>query len=635
MILRVLLAVLISVVVTFLGLTRAAGTELSENEQRLGWKPLLGDTLSNQWHGFRLHGLPDGWILEEGVLKREEDAVVNLLTTSAFESFELSLEYRVSEAASSGVLFRVDETEDDASHSGPEVQIADNQSTDEPDKSGWLVGLIAASRRRPEGDRPIDATRPVGEWNHLQLLVNQRNNEVNLNGNRYYNFNLTGDDWRRRVAASPFAKYENFAKANKGFICLQTGKGTVWFRNIKLRELPANGVVNDPVDGTLATKVEPAFPKLKWADWEPINEDGLNEPFRPIVVTHAGDGSDRIFVATQHGTIHVFPNDQEATESKIFLNIRKQVRYSDKENEEGFLGLAFHPRYRETGEFFVYYTAREMPRASVISRFRVSRDDPNIADPSSEEELLRIPQPYWNHNGGTLAFGPDGYLYIGLGDGGSANDPHGNGQNLGTLLGSILRIDIDSRSGNQPYAIPSDNPFVHLPNAQPEIFAYGFRNVWRLSFDRRTKLLWAADVGQNLWEEINLVHKGGNYGWAFREGTHAFGPKTPERPTELIDPIWEYDHQVGKSITGGMVYRGQRVPELAGKYLYADYVTGKIWALDYDISKQRVRGNYRIESPMLPIVTFGEDEHGEAYFAIVAANGKGLFHFSPAAASAP
>ena len=244
--------------------------------------------------------------------------------------------------------------------------------------------------------------------------------------------------------------------------------------------------------------------------------------YRPIVVTHAGDGSDRLFIAEQTGKIHVLPNDPDVEETGTFIDISDRVMYKDKENEEGFLGFAFHPKYKENGEFFIYYTTRDAPHTSVISRFRVSKDDPNRADPDFEEEILRIKQPFWNHNGGTIVFGPDGYLYIGLGDGGKANDPLLAGQDKSMLLGSILRIDIDNKGEGLAYAIPKDNPFVGEEGARGEIYAYGFRNVWRIAFDRKTGALWAADVGQNLWEEINIVVKGGNYGWNVREGLHKF-----------------------------------------------------------------------------------------------------------------
>ena len=352
----------------------------------------------------------------------------------------------------------------------------------------------------------------------------------------------------------------------------------------------------------LPLETERAFPELKF--------------LRPLAVTHAGDGSNRVFVLGQHGTIWVFPNDPDVTEAATFLDITNRVVYNDKENEEGLLGVAFHPKYKENGEFFVYYTSRNAPpHTSVISRFRVSKDDPNQADPASEEELLRIPQPFWNHNGGTLAFGPDGFLYVGLGDGGSANDPHGNGQNLTTLLGKILRIDVDRKEGKKNYAIPKDNPFAGKgKEALPEIWAYGLRNVWRLSFDRETGTCWAGDVGQDLWEEINIIERGGNYGWNLREAKHPFGPNGAPARGDLIDPIWEYPHTVGKSITGGHVYRGRKLPALVGCYLYGDYVSGKLWGLRYDEREKRVLANHEIRGKNLPVVSFGEDEQGEVYF---------------------
>jgi glucose/arabinose dehydrogenase len=225
-----------------------------------------------------------------------------------------------------------------------------------------------------------------------------------------------------------------------------------------------------------------------------------------------------------------------------------------------------------------------------------------------------------------LAFGPDGYLYIGLGDGGKANDPLGSGQDVSTLLGSILRIDIDHKSGGKNYAIPPDNPFVDKSGARPEIWAHGVRNIWRLSFDIQTGVCWAADVGQDLWEEINIIRRGGNYGWNLREGKHRFGPQGAPPRDDLIEPIWEYHHKVGKSITGGVVYRGQRVPMLQGKYVYADYVSGLLWALDYDEKTGKVE-NYSLHGDKLPIITFGEDEGGEVYFSTALSGGR-LFRFA-------
>jgi len=344
---------------------------------------------------------------------------------------------------------------------------------------------------------------------------------------------------------------------------------------------------------------------------------------RPIVVTHAGDGSSRVFVAEQDGIIKVFPNDAEVEEASVFLDINERCRYRDNQNEEGLLGFAFHPKFKDNGQLFVYYTTASEEHTSFVSRFTLAKGSSTVADPESEEVILKIPQPFWNHNGGTIAFGPDGYLYIGLGDGGSGNDPEGNGQNLRTLLGSILRIDVDGKQDGKGYAIPSDNPFVnHVVTvdrkgqklmAMPEIYAYGLRNIWRMAFDRETGKLWVGDVGQNLWEEINIIEKGGNYGWNIREAKHWFRPDgNDEKTDKLIDPVWEYHHTVGKSITGGGVYRGKTVPALVGKYVYADYVTGLLWALEHDGT--RTVANYSLTGEKLPVMSFGEDESGELYF---------------------
>lgn len=353
-------------------------------------------------------------------------------------------------------------------------------------------------------------------------------------------------------------------------------------------------------ESELSLQVDRAFPSLRLR--------------RPVVITNAGDGSKRLFFVTQQGVIHVISTDPSVEKTTTFLDIESQVVYKDKENEEGMLGLAFHPDYERNGEFFVYYTTTDAAHTSVVSRFRVSKDDPNQADPTSEEEILRVEQPYWNHNGGALAFGPDGYLYIALGDGGAGNDPHGNGQNLATLLGSILRIDVDHKDEGKNYSIPKDNPFVRHEKARSEIWAYGLRNVWGMSFDRETGTFWAADVGQNVWEEINLITRGGNYGWNLREAKHTFGDNGSEARDDLIDPIWEYHHDIGKSITGGYVYRGKKLPGLVGAYLYADYVSGRVWALRYDEAKKQVTANQSIPAKSIPIIAFGEDEQGEVYF---------------------
>ena len=368
------------------------------------------------------------------------------------------------------------------------------------------------------------------------------------------------------------------------------------------------GQGDEPIDRSpLPVGVEDAFPELRIP--------------RPVVLTHTGDGSRRIFVGTQLGEVHVFPKHHDVEQTKIFLDLHARVVYKEIENEEGLLGLAFHPQYKQNGYFYVYYTTTDAPHTSVISRFQVSADDPDRADRTSEVEILRIPQVSWNHNGGTLVFGPDGMLYIGLGDGGRSRDPLGHGQNLATLHGSILRIDVDRKQGDRNYAIPPDNPFVQRVGARPEIWAYGFRNVWRMAFDRQTGLLWAADNGEDLWEEIDIVERGGDYGWSLREGRHKFGPHGSEARKDLIEPIWEYHHRVGMSIIGGCVYHGRRVPLLDGAYLYGDYVVGSLWALRYDPRQRRVTENRAIQGSGMPVMTFGEDEDGEVYVTTMLGGG--------------
>lgn len=345
---------------------------------------------------------------------------------------------------------------------------------------------------------------------------------------------------------------------------------------------------------------------------------------RPIVITHAGDDSNRLFIAAQKGKIFVVPNtpeDEDLEEGKLFLDISERVSYHDKKNEEGLLGLAFHPDYKSNGEFFVYYsTPGKSHNYSVISRFKVSKDDPDKAAADSEEVLMRVAQPAWNHNGGTVVFGPDGMLYIAFGDGGAGGDAFHNGQNLSSVLGSICRIDVDHKSEGLNYAIPKDNPFedgkkATFPTIRKEIWAYGLRNPWRIAFDSKTGVLWAGDVGQGIWEEIDLIVKGGNYGWSVREGKHPFGLNGVEPRKHLIEPIWEYNHEVGKSITGGSVYRGKAIPAIVGSYIYGDYVSGKFWALDYDAESKKVTANHVIESPSIPMMTFGTDQNGEMFLS--------------------
>jgi len=401
------------------------------------------------------------------------------------------------------------------------------------------------------------------------------------------------------------------------------------------------GLLGAEIDQTpLPVKPAVTFTKVTWSGWQAESDEGKIAPLRPILLTNFGDGTNRLVVPQQQGIIHVFDNTDQSQKTKILLDISDRVFYQDSQNEKGLLGLAFHPKFKENGEFFVYYTVTDEEHTNVVSRFKMSTTDPTVADPNSEEELLRSTQPFWNHDGGTICFGPDGMLYIALGDGGAGNDPYNNAQNLQQILGKILRIDVDHKDGDLNYAIPKDNPFVNViaPGvpaaklqflARPEVWAYGLRNVWRMSFDRKTGQLWAADVGQNVWEEIDLIQKGGNYGWNLREGLHPFSPNLKDKPHEVIDPIWEYSHEIGKSITGGVVYRGKKLPQLEGYYLYADYVSGKMWGLKYDEQAKQVKANRPIEvpGPALPVISFGEDEAGEVYFMIVSPTGQGIYHF--------
>ena len=254
-------------------------------------------------------------------------------------------------------------------------------------------------------------------------------------------------------------------------------------------------------------------------------------------LAQANEELDRLFVTEQGGRILVFPNQHDVAQASLFLDLSPRV--SENSNEEGLLGLAFDPDFQNNGYFYVYYSA-STPRRSVISRFSVSQNDANSADVGSELIILEIPQPAGNHNGGQLAFGPDGYLYVGLGDGGGSGDRFGNGQNPATLLGSILRINVATASEGERYRVPADNPLAGVADARPEIWAYGLRNPWRFSFDAQTGALWAADVGQNSWEEIDLIEKGLNYGWNVMEGAHCFSPRTGCDETGLQLPVAEY-----------------------------------------------------------------------------------------------
>ena len=357
-----------------------------------------------------------------------------------------------------------------------------------------------------------------------------------------------------------------------------------------------------------AMRVERAFPNLTF--------QSLTNLAQP------DDERNHMFATEQAGRIRVFPNDQAATRAGTFLDIGGRVSQGD--NEEGLLGLAFDPGYRNNGYFYVYYSAAT-PRRSVVSRFSVSQNNPNVADSQSEFVIMEIPQPFGNHNGGQLAFGPDGYLYVGLGDGGSSGDPDGNGQNTSTLLGSMLRIDVSGTSGGKNYRIPPDNPFVGSGGAQEEIWAYGLRNPWRFSFDAHTGTLWMGDVGQNKWEEIDVVERGLNYGWKIMEGLHCFSPGAGCDQTALKLPVAEYGHSDGCSVTGGYVYRGRGIPSLLGAYVYADFCSGKIWGLRYD-------GGFVTERMLLVdsdlfIASFGQDASRNLY---ILSRNDGIYRLVPA-----
>jgi glucose/arabinose dehydrogenase len=362
-----------------------------------------------------------------------------------------------------------------------------------------------------------------------------------------------------------------------------------------------------------------AFPDLKFT--------------RPLWLEEIPDGSKRMIVLEQGGTVYLLPKGRESKEAKMFLDISSRRPFV--QNEEGLLALAFHPQFKNNGLLYIYYS-QQNPKRGVLSELHISKTDPDTADLTTERILLQTSRPYWNHDGGTLLFGPDGYLYVSFGDGGAADDPHNNGQNLKTWLAKILRIDVNTRTGNLQYGIPSDNPFVkgakpgaglteaEMEGALPEIWAYGLRNVWRMSFDRETGELWAGDVGQNLWEEIDLITKGGNYGWRVREAFHPF--RQQQQPVGTpIDPVIEYPHSPrlsaqskfpnhgpGVSVTGGYVYRGKKVPSLQGVYVYADYQVGTIWGLRH-AKGQVTAADVLVKGMTRQVSSFAEDRDGELY----------------------
>lgn len=343
----------------------------------------------------------------------------------------------------------------------------------------------------------------------------------------------------------------------------------------------------------ISFKTEEAFPNLTFSF--------------PVDLKPLGDGSERLAVASQRGTITVFENDSETSTSSTFLDLSDTIQNG---RELGLLSVAFHPDYETNGYFYVYYS--ELGTSdSIIARYSVSESDASVADPDSELILLRVAQPSSIHQGGMMAFGPaDGYLYISLGDGGGANDPNKNGQNRGTLLGSLLRIDVDNSTGERNYAIPPDNPFVGVNGAREEIFAYGLRNMWKFSFDSETGEILGADVGQNRFEEVNVITSGANYGWRTVEGNRCHRPRKRCRKRGLTKPIFLYTQDVGSSITGGYIYRGSALPLLSGRYIFGDFVEGKIWSMDRTSGSPVVA---QLLDTDLLISSFGIDQNNELY----------------------
>ncbi|OJV13370.1 MAG: glucose sorbosone dehydrogenase [Dyadobacter sp. 50-39] len=328
---------------------------------------------------------------------------------------------------------------------------------------------------------------------------------------------------------------------------------------------------------------------------------------QPIDLMQAPGDSSHFFVVEQGGTVKVFANAENVSSSSTFLDIKSKVRSG---GERGLLGLAFHPDFKTNGYFFVNYTTGT-PLKTVIARYKAT--SATQADAASEAVLLTFDQPYDNHNGGSMQFGKDGYLYIATGDGGSGGDPQHNAQNLKSYLGKILRVDVNGTAKGS-YSIPADNPYATGTTGNlPEIYAYGLRNPWRISFDTGSGKLFAGDVGQNEREEIDIITKGGNYGWRLKEGIDCYNPSANCNAQGLIEPVHDYNQDNGdRSITGGYVYRGKTIPALAGKYIYGDYISGRIWALELDGDTRK--SNTLIMEGKGNISSFGQDSKGEVYY---------------------
>ena len=319
---------------------------------------------------------------------------------------------------------------------------------------------------------------------------------------------------------------------------------------------------------------------------------------RPVALTIPNDGTQRQFLSLQRGKILILPKDESATEAKTFLDLSPRgMEAKDGLFEEGLNGLAFHPKFKDNGLFYLCYTMQK-PKRIRISEMKANGD---VADEKTERVILEIPMVNWNHHGGNILFGPDGFLYMGMGDNSKRNGELKMSQLNAVLYGKILRIDVDSREYANAYGIPADNPFANGVNALPQIYANGIRNPWGLSFDAKGHL-WCADVGQDLYEEINWITNGGNYGWQYREGPVAFtlNTDTPPADAKFIEPVFAYNHGEGLSITGGFVYTGKALPDLAGAYVYGDFVLGKVWALKTDDAGKVQSNTLLFTSPQTP-----------------------------------
>lgn len=327
----------------------------------------------------------------------------------------------------------------------------------------------------------------------------------------------------------------------------------------------------------------------------------------PVVFTYADDDPTKVYVVERTGKIKFFGNSSDAETAMVFLDISTKIDTSYI--EKGLLGLVFHPDFKENGYFYVNYTTSG---STVIARYSTYPGNPDFGDPSSERILLTFSQPFKNHKGGQLEFGPDGCLYIATGDGGSAGDPYNNAQNLKSYLGKILRIDVNKEDGGKEYGIPADNPFAgNKEGYLEEIYAYGLRNPWRFSFDRERNLLWAGDVGQDTREEVDIIEKGKNYGWRIMEGTLEFKPSTEVSIDSLTPPVWDYGRSEGGCIIGGYAYYGSSLSSLRGFYIYGDYISGRIWALKFDENNEPL--NRELIKTDLEISSFGEDADHELY----------------------